>query len=75
MENIQYILYVIARVGHQKKKRVDELRNNLADPEKEFEARNNNESKIEEIIDSAIYDQNTNGQIPGLYHLVYNRGF
>ncbi len=44
----------------------------LPKPEKEleFEAVGNKEYEVKVIIDSAVYDQQTNDQIPSLYYLV-----
>ncbi len=44
----------------------------LLEPEKEieFEAGDNKEYEVEAIIDSAVYDQQANDQMPGLYYLV-----
>ncbi len=44
----------------------------LPEPEKEFEfqARDNKEYKVKAIIDSAVYGQQANDQMPGLYYLV-----
>ncbi len=52
-----------------RKGRVDKA---LPEPEKEFEfeAGDNKEYEVEAIIDSAVYAQQANDQIPGLYYLV-----
>ncbi len=52
-----------------RKGRVDKA---LPEPEKEveFEAGDNKEYEVEAIIDSAVYGQQTNDQMPGLYYLV-----
>ncbi len=42
----------------------------LPEPEKEFEAGDNKEYEVEAIIDSAVYGQQVNNQMPGLYYLV-----
>ncbi len=44
----------------------------LPEPEKEveFEAGDNKEYEVEAIIDSAVYCQQANDQMPGLYYLV-----
>ncbi len=42
----------------------------LSESEKEFEVGDNKEYEIEVIIDSAIYGQQANNQIPSLYYLV-----
>ena len=44
---------------------------NQALPElKKFQVRDNKEYKVQVIIDSAVYGQQANNQIPGLYHLI-----
>lgn len=53
-----------------RKGQVNELGNDLSKPKREFKARDNKEYEVETIIDSTVYGQETNGQIPGLYHLV-----
>ncbi len=52
-----------------RKEQVDKA---LPEPEKafEFEAGDNKEYEVEAIIDSAVYGQQTNDQMPGLYYLV-----
>ncbi len=50
-----------------RKGRVDKA---LPEPEKEFEAGDNRKYEVEAIIDSTVYDQQANDQIPGLYYLV-----
>ncbi len=52
-----------------RRRRVD---NTLPEPEKdlEFEIRGDKEYKVEAIIDSAVYDQQANNQIPDLYYLI-----
>ncbi len=49
----------------------------LPEPEKElkFEARDNKEYKVKAIIDSAVYDQQANDQMPGFYYLVLWKGY
>ncbi len=44
----------------------------LLEPEKEFEFEtgDNNEYEVEAIIDSAVYGQQANNQMLGLYYLV-----
>ncbi len=44
----------------------------LPEPEKEFEfeAGDNKEYEVKAIIDSAVYGQQANNQMPGLYYLV-----
>ncbi len=42
----------------------------LLEPEKEFEAGDNKDYKVKAIIDSAVYGQQANDQMPGLYYLV-----
>ncbi len=44
----------------------------LPEPEKEveFEAGDNKEYEVKAIIDSAVYGQQANDQMPGLYYLV-----
>lgn len=51
-----------------KKRRVNKLNNDL--PERKFEARDNKEYKVKAIINSAVYNQEINGQISGLYYLI-----
>ncbi len=52
-----------------KKGRVDKA---LPEPEKEveFEVGDNKEYEFEAIIDSAMYGQQANDQMPGLYYLL-----
>ncbi len=49
----------------------------LPEPEKEleFEAGGNKEYEVEAIIDSAVYGQQVNNQMPGLYYLVLSKGY
>ncbi len=50
----------------------------LPEPEKnmEFEARGNKEYKVKAIIDSTVYGQQArNDQMPGLYYLVFWKGY
>ncbi len=47
----------------------------LSEPEKEFEAGYNKEYEVEAIIHSAVYGQQTNDQMPGLYYLVLWKGY
>ncbi len=49
----------------------------LPEPEKEFEFEvgDNKEYEIEAIIDNAVYGQQANDQIPGLYYLVSWKGY
>ncbi len=44
----------------------------LPEPEKEFdfEAGDNKEYEVKVMIDNAVYDQQANDQMPGLYYLV-----
>ncbi len=44
----------------------------LPEPEKEveFEAKDNKEYEVKVIIDSAVYGQQANDQMPGLYYLL-----
>ncbi len=42
----------------------------LPKPKKEFEARDNKEYEFKAIIDSVVYGQQANDQMPGLYYLV-----
>ncbi len=55
-----------------RKRRVDKA---LPEPEKEFEAGDNKEYEVEAIIDSAVYGQKANDQMPGLYYLVSWKGY
>ncbi len=57
-----------------KKGRVDKA---LLEPEKEFEFEvgDNKEYEVEAIIDSAVYGQRANDQMPGLYYLVSWKGY
>ncbi len=43
--------------------------------ELEFEARGNKKYEVKAIIDSAVYDQQTNNQMPDLYYLVLWKGY
>ncbi len=46
------------------------------EPEKEFEAGDDKEYKVEVIIDSVVYGQQANNsQMPGLYYLVLWKGY
>ncbi len=49
----------------------------LPEPEKEleFEVGDNKEYEIEAIIDSAMYNQQANNQMPSLYYLVLWKGY
>ncbi len=49
----------------------------LLEPKKklEFEAGGNKEYEVEAIINSAVYGQQANDQIPGLYYLVLWKGY
>ncbi len=47
----------------------------LPEPEKEFEVGDNKEYEVEVIIDSAVYGQQANDQMPGLYYLVSWKGY
>ncbi len=47
----------------------------LPEPEKEFEAGDNMEYEVEAIIDSAVYGQQANDQMSGLYYLVLWKGY
>ncbi len=40
------------------------------EPKGEFKAGNNKDYKVKAIINNAVYDKETNNQIPGLYYLV-----
>ncbi len=55
-----------------RKGRVDKA---LPEPEKEFEVGENKEYEVEGIIDSAVYGQQANDQMPGLYYLVSWKGY
>ena len=55
-----------------KKGRVDKT---LPEPEKEFEAGDNKKYKVEAIINSAVYGQQADNQMPGLYDLVLWKGY
>ncbi len=55
-----------------RKGRVDKA---LPEPEKKFEVGNNKEYKVEAIIDSAVYSEQANYQMPGLYYLVSWKGY
>ena len=45
------------------------------EPELEFDASNNKEYKIEVIIDSTVYAKKAEGHLPGLYYLVFWKGY
>ncbi len=49
----------------------------LSEPKKvlKFEAGGNKEYEVEAIIDSAVYGQQANDQMPGLYYLVSWKGY
>ncbi len=47
-----------------RKRRVDKA---LPEPEKEFEVGDNKKYEVEAIIDNAIYGQQSNDEMPGLY--------
>ncbi len=57
-----------------RRERVDKA---LLEPEKdwEFEARGDKEYEVEAIIDSVVYDQRANNQMPGFYYLVLWKGY
>ncbi len=58
-----------------RKEQVDKA---LSEPEKdvEFKARSNKEYEVKAIIDSTVYDQQTNNnQIPSLYYLISWNGY
>ncbi len=42
----------------------------LPEPEKEFEVGDNKEYEVETIIDSAVYGQQANNQMPSFYYLI-----
>lgn len=44
--------------------------NTLPEPEPEFETGDNKDYKVKVIIDSAIYGQETNNQLSGLYYFI-----
>ncbi len=46
-----------------------------SEKELEFEFRGNKEYKVETIIDSAVYGQQTNNQMLGLYYFVLWKGY
>ncbi len=50
-----------------RKRQVDKA---LPEPKKEFEAGDNKEYKVKAIINSAVYGQQANDQMPGLYYLI-----
>ncbi len=41
----------------------------------EFEAASDKEYKVKPIIDNAIYSQQANDQMPGLYYLISWKGY
>ncbi len=47
----------------------------LLESQKEFEAKENKEYKVELIVNSAIYDKKAKSQMPGFYYLVLWKGF
>ena len=48
----------------------------LPKPEKEFEAKDEKEYKVETIIGSAVYGQQANNnQMPGFYYFVLLKGY
>ncbi len=47
----------------------------LREPKKEYEAGYNKEYEVEAIINSVVYDQQANDQMPGLYYLVSWKGY
>ncbi len=49
----------------------------LPEPEKEleFEPEGNKEYEVKAIIDSAVYGQQANDQMPGFYYLVSWKGY
>ncbi len=55
-------------------RRVDKA---LPEPEKEveFEVGDNKEYEVKAIIDSAVYSQQANDQMPGLYYVVSWKGY
>ena len=47
----------------------------LPEPEKEFETGDNKEYEVKAIIDSVVYGQQANNQMPGLYYFILWEGY
>ena len=45
------------------------------EPEPEFDAGNNKEYKVEAIINNTVYAKDAKRQLPGLYYLVFWKGY
>ncbi len=57
-----------------RKRRVDKALPEL-EKDLEFKAGDDKEYKVKAIIDSAVYGQQANDQMPGLYYLVLWKGY
>ena len=55
-----------------RKERMNEL---FSEPESEFDAGDNKEYKVKAIIDSAIYAKEAKRHLPGLYYLLFWKGY
>lgn len=53
-----------------RKEEINDLANNLPKPRTKFEAEDNKAYEVKSIINSTIYGQEINGQIPGLHYPV-----
>ncbi len=53
-----------------RKEQVDNKALSESEKKLEFETRGNKEYKVKAIINSAVYGQQANNQIPGLYYLI-----
>ena len=55
-----------------RKGRMNEL---FPEPEPEFDTGDNKEYEFKAIIDSAVYAKEAEGHLPGLYYLVFWKGY
>lgn len=58
-----------------RKGQANKFNNELPKREIEFGAGDNKEHEVQAIIDSAVYEQEKNGQIPGFYYLVLLKSY
>ena len=55
--------------------RKEQINKLFPEPEPEFDAGDNKEYEVEEIIDSVIYAKEAEGHLSGLYYLVFLKGY
>lgn len=58
-----------------RKDQVNKLGNDLLEPKKEVEVGDNKEYEVEAVIDSVVYSQETNDQMPGFYSFISWKGY